>query len=134
MPKHQDLITHYLPTWPRVIQQHSPALATRLIKYSSSSGCGHSEIQCCVAYIKKIALPNNGIILPHPNAQFRLLFPYVDFTCHMQDPTLSCRHVMYLKYLLIKNVTIAEGYLLINRILMLLIILRSQPFQMLSSF
>jgi len=52
----------------------------------------------------------------------------------MQDPTLSCRHIMYLKHLLIKNVTIAEGYLLINRILMLLIILRSQPFQMLSSF
>jgi len=58
----------------------------------------------------------------------------VDFTCHTQDTMLSCRHIMYLKYLLIKSVTIAEGYLLINRILMLLIILRSQPFQMISTF
>ena len=124
---------HYLLIWTRVIQQYSPALAPRLIKLSSSSGCGHSEIQCCAAYIKKIALPNNGIILPHPNAQLRLLFPYVDFTCHTQHPTLSCIHIMYLKYLLIKNLTIAEGYLLINRILMLLIILRSKPSQMLSS-
>jgi hypothetical protein len=52
----------------------------------------------------------------------------------MRDPTLSYRHIMYLKYLLLKNVTIEEGYLLINRILMLLIILHSQPFQMISSF